>query len=148
MLYSAVFRAKARAVLQRHWQTALLIALIVNLPSLLVQGIGSFTHTDLSLRLQSLMLDASSSQAALDALPEAIRALLSETGVLVMLLAGLFRILKLKQSVRLVLYAAVLLAYCALCGWNPPVVRASLLLLLVLGGSTGRGSGSIFCARR
>ncbi len=85
MLYSAVFRAKARAVLQRHWQTALLIALIVNLPSLLVQGIGSFTHTDLSLRLQSLMLDASSSQAALDALPEAIRALLSETGVLVML---------------------------------------------------------------
>ena len=56
------------------------------------------------------------------------------TGVLVMLLAGLFRILKLKQSVRLVLYAAVLLAYCALCGWNPPVVRASLLLLLVLGG--------------
>ena len=51
-----------------------------------------------------------------------------------MLLAGLFRILKLKQSVRLVLYAAVLLAYCALCGWNPPVVRASLLLLLVLGG--------------
>ena len=56
------------------------------------------------------------------------------TGILVMLLAALFRLLKLRQSVRLVLYAVVLLAYCALCGFNPPVVRASLLLLLALGG--------------
>ena len=56
------------------------------------------------------------------------------TGVLVMLLASLFRILKLRQSVRLALYGAVLLAYCGLCGMNPPVVRASLLLMLMLGG--------------
>ena len=56
------------------------------------------------------------------------------TGVLVMLLAGLFRLLKLRQPVRLVLYGAVLLAYCALCGMSPPVVRASLLLMLLLGG--------------
>ena len=56
------------------------------------------------------------------------------TGVLVMLLAALFRLLKLRQSLRLVLYAVVLLAYCALCGLNPPVVRASLLLLLSIGG--------------
>ena len=56
------------------------------------------------------------------------------TGILVMLLAGLFRLLKLRQSVRLVLYGAVLLAYCALCGMNPPVVRASLLLMMMLGG--------------
>ena len=56
------------------------------------------------------------------------------TGVLVMLLAALFRLLKLRQSLRLVLYAVVLLAYCALCGLNPPVVRASLLLLLAIGG--------------
>lgn len=56
------------------------------------------------------------------------------TGVLVMLLAALFRLLKLRQSLRLVLYGVVLLAYCALCGLNPPVVRASLLLLLAIGG--------------
>ena len=56
------------------------------------------------------------------------------TGILVMLLAALFRFLKLRQPVRLVLYGAVLLAYCALCGMNPPVVRASLLLMMMLGG--------------
>ena len=56
------------------------------------------------------------------------------TGILVMLLAALFRFLKLHQPVRLVLYGAVLLAYCALCGMNPPVVRASLLLMMMLGG--------------
>ena len=56
------------------------------------------------------------------------------TGVLVMLLASVFRLLKLRQSLRLILYGVVLLAYCALCGMNPPVVRASLLLLLMLGG--------------
>lgn len=56
------------------------------------------------------------------------------TAVLVMLLAALFRILKLRQSLRMILYGAVLLAYCALCGMNPPVVRASLLLMLNLGG--------------
>ena len=56
------------------------------------------------------------------------------TGVLVMMLAALFRLLKLRQSSRLILYGIALLAYCALCGMNPPVVRASLLLMLVLGG--------------
>ena len=56
------------------------------------------------------------------------------TGVLVMLLTALFRLLHLRQSVRLVLYALVLLAYCALCGLSAPVVRSSLLLLLAIGG--------------
>ncbi len=56
------------------------------------------------------------------------------TGVLTMLLAGLFRLMKLRQSLRLVLYGIVLLAYCALCGMNPPVVRASLLVMMALGG--------------
>ena len=56
------------------------------------------------------------------------------TGMLVLLLSVLFRLLKLNQRVRLVLYGIVLLCYCALCGINPPVVRASLLLLLFLGG--------------
>ncbi len=56
------------------------------------------------------------------------------TGVLILLLAALFRLLKLRQSVRLILYGLVLLTYCALCGMNPPVIRASLLLMLMLGG--------------
>ena len=38
---SAYFRAKARAALKGHWQTALLIALVVNLPSLLMQAISA-----------------------------------------------------------------------------------------------------------
>ena len=56
------------------------------------------------------------------------------TGVLILLLGGLFRLLKLRQSIRFILYGVVLLAYSALCGMNPPVVRASLLLMLALGG--------------
>ncbi len=56
------------------------------------------------------------------------------TGVLIFLLSGLFRLLKLKPPVRLVLYAIVLLGYCALCGMSQPVLRASILLLLSLSG--------------
>ena len=56
------------------------------------------------------------------------------TGVLVFLLSGLFRLLRLRPAIRLVLYAIVLLGYCALCGMSQPVLRASLLLLLSLGG--------------
>ena len=55
-------------------------------------------------------------------------------GVLVGVLAALFRLLRLRPSVRLALYAAVLLSYSALCGMNQPVIRASLLLLLSQGG--------------
>ena len=55
-------------------------------------------------------------------------------GILVGLLALLFRLLHPRPVTRLVLYAVILAAYCALCGMNPPVVRASLLLLVSLGG--------------
>lgn len=89
MITSAVFRAKARAVLSKHWQAALLIALVVNLPSLLIQGIGTATNTDPLTRVQLLMIEASASTAAMSALPEALLALLSETGVLVMLGLGI-----------------------------------------------------------
>ena len=71
------------------------------------------------------------------------------TGVLVMLLAALFRLLGLRQGVRFALYAAVLLAYCALCGMSAPVVRASLLLLLSIGGkllNRPRHSLHLLCA--
>ena len=60
MLYpSALFRMKARSVLKGHWQTALLIALIVNLPTLLMQAFSNFTGNDLASRLQSVLISAS-----------------------------------------------------------------------------------------
>ena len=78
MFFSAVFKAKARAALRQHWQTALLIALVVNLPTLLVQGIAAFTNSDPLLRAEDLMLQASVSSAAMNALPESLRDMLSE----------------------------------------------------------------------
>ena len=89
MFYSAALKAKARAVLQQHWQTALLIALIVNLPTLLVQGISAFTNNDVMYRLESLVIDASRSTEAMNALPDAVVTMLTETGILVMLALGL-----------------------------------------------------------
>ena len=56
---SGFFKAKAREALKGHWQTALLIALIVNLPSLLAQGITVFTGNDPLDRLQAVMITAS-----------------------------------------------------------------------------------------
>lgn len=56
---SGFFKAKAREALKEHWQTALLIALIVNLPSLLAQGITVFTGNDPMDRLQAVMITAS-----------------------------------------------------------------------------------------
>ena len=51
-------------------------------------------------------------------------------GILIALLGLLFRFAGLPQRLRFWLYAVCLLFYCALCGWNQPVLRASLLLLL------------------
>ena len=53
---NSVFRLRARQALRNHWQTALLIALIVNLPSLLVQGITAFTGNDPLVLLESRLL--------------------------------------------------------------------------------------------
>ena len=55
-------------------------------------------------------------------------------GVLIGALAALFRLLRLKQGIRLGLYAIILFAYAALCGMSQPVIRASLLLLLTAEG--------------
>ena len=52
------------------------------------------------------------------------------TGVLVCALAALFRLLRMKPSLRLICYALILFCYSALCGMNQPVIRASLFLLL------------------
>ena len=53
---SGFFKAKARDALKGHWQTALLIALIVNLPGLLAQGISVFTGNDPVDRLQAVII--------------------------------------------------------------------------------------------
>ena len=84
MLFSAVFRAKARAALKQHWQTALLIALVVSLPSLLVQGLAAYTHTDLMTRVEDLVLDVYVHPEAANSFTDSLRALLSESGVLLM----------------------------------------------------------------
>ena len=84
MFFSAAFKAKARAALKQHWQTALLIALIVNLPTLLMQGIAAFTNNDVIVRLEDLFLRASGNSAAMNALPEAVRTMLSEPGIILM----------------------------------------------------------------
>ena len=56
------------------------------------------------------------------------------TGILIGVLAALFSLLRLRPSVRIVLFAAVLGGYAVLCGMNQPVIRASVLLLLSLEG--------------
>ena len=56
---SGLFRLKARKALKGHWQTALLVALVVNLPTLLMQGISAFTGNDAFGRLQNLVIAAS-----------------------------------------------------------------------------------------
>ena len=55
-------------------------------------------------------------------------------GVLIGILNLLFHLLKLRQSIRLSIYAVLLFFYAALCGMSQPVVRASLLMLLGLEG--------------
>ena len=55
-------------------------------------------------------------------------------GILIGLLAALFRLLRLRPWLRIILYTLILLLYSALCGMNQPVIRASLLLLMELSG--------------
>lgn len=55
-------------------------------------------------------------------------------GILIGALAALFRLLRLRQGLRIILYAVILFFYTLLCGLNQPVIRASLLLLLGLEG--------------
>ena len=78
---SAYYRRKALAALKGRWQTALLIVLIVNLPTLLMQGFSAFTGNDPVSRLESVIITASrdgilTQQVLLDE----INALLGSTG--------------------------------------------------------------------
>lgn len=56
---SVYYRRKALAALKGHWQPALLVALIVNLPTLLMQGFSAFTGNDVLDRLQAFVVSAS-----------------------------------------------------------------------------------------
>ena len=56
---SSYYRLKARSALKGHWQTALLIALVVNLPTMLMQGVSAFTGNDALARLQYVIVSAS-----------------------------------------------------------------------------------------
>ena len=56
---SGYFRRKALDALKGHWQTALLVALIVNLPTLLMQGFSAYTGNDRLGRMQTLIITAS-----------------------------------------------------------------------------------------
>ena len=55
-------------------------------------------------------------------------------GILIGALAALFRLLRLRQGLRIFLYAVILFVYALLCGLNQPVIRAALLLLLASEG--------------
>ena len=55
-------------------------------------------------------------------------------GILSAFLALILKKLRAKPCVRLAVNAAVLAAYCLLCGLAQPVIRASLLVLLILTG--------------
>ncbi len=59
MMFSSLFwKKEAREALKNQWLTALLIMLVVQLPSLLVQGVASVTGYDLMTRLQQAVYGA------------------------------------------------------------------------------------------
>ena len=63
---SAWWKHQALAALKDHWLTALLIALVVNLPTLLVQGIATVTGNDLTGRIQTALLAAVTESGTVD----------------------------------------------------------------------------------
>ena len=56
---SGYYRRKALAALKGHWQPALLVALIVNLPTLLMQGFSAISGNDIMSRLEGVIVAAS-----------------------------------------------------------------------------------------
>lgn len=56
---SGYFRKKALLALKGRWQPALLVALIVNLPTMLIQAFSAFSGNDLAERLQAFIITAS-----------------------------------------------------------------------------------------
>ena len=90
VLPSALFRAKAREMLRGRWQTALLIALAVNLPGLLVQAVSAFSGVDPLSRVQNLVILAAREGRMTERyLITGMQKILSETGVRLSLGASL-----------------------------------------------------------
>lgn len=84
---SGFWKRAARGALKNHWLNALLIALAVNLPALLVQGIAAVTGNDLLTRLQDLLLSAvSANGTSLDTIrvTEGLQEIRESTGIWVM----------------------------------------------------------------
>ncbi|MDO5435362.1 MAG: DUF975 family protein [Clostridia bacterium] len=89
---TAELKYRARAALQGHWLNALLIALIVNLPTLLVEAIASFTGNDLSARLLEIagsVYSTGITQTASDSFRTQAAAMLTEPGIQWMLVLSL-----------------------------------------------------------
>ena len=88
MVYaSAYWKMKAREALKDHWLVGLLIALVVNLPALLVQGIASATGNDLMIRLQEALYGAvNAGSGAVDEsrLMDGLQGILGSAGIWVM----------------------------------------------------------------
>ncbi len=88
MFYASAFwKRQARDALKGHWLTGLLIALIVNLPSLLVQGIAAATGNDLAARLSETLYGAiAAGGTAVDAaaLAAGLKALQESAGIWIM----------------------------------------------------------------
>ena len=82
MYYPSVFyRRRARAALKGHWQTALLVALIVNLPTLLMQAVSAATGNNPAARLETLILTASRDGILTERLIlDEVNAILNSTG--------------------------------------------------------------------
>ncbi|MBQ9251052.1 MAG: DUF975 family protein [Clostridia bacterium] len=83
---SGYWKMLARRALKEHWLTALLIALVVNLPSLLVQGIAAMTGNDLLTQVQELLYGSLSESGLVNerALISGLQALEESTGIWVM----------------------------------------------------------------
>ena len=117
--------------------TGFIASLRHRLKEALIHGLGEETGAYASamlLGMQSLI--PSEDHEAFSNL--GIAHILSVSGFHVSILIGvlglLFRLLNLRQRIRLLLYAVILLFYATLCGMNQPVIRATLFTLLFAEG--------------
>ncbi len=86
MVSSFYWKQKAREALKGHWQTVLLICLVVNLPSLLTQGIASVTGCDMMDGLQKAVYASVSAEGAMDMVlfEQRLEAMMGNTGLWIM----------------------------------------------------------------
>ena len=87
MGFNAIWKYQARKALKDHWLTGLLIALIVNVPTLLVQGIAASTGNDLMTRIQETLYRSLNAEGtALDPvrLEQGLQSIGESTGVWVL----------------------------------------------------------------